>query len=361
MAGSIQASASALRTNPTSPNRTQSFPIGSNSIRASCALSGFPTPSRPIMWIGDSALPPCMESTTVGRPRKGGSAASFSSTTISTGLIQSKRMPCYITHVAKGMVIKVGRYISPPDIEAQLAPDNYLYTHSLMFTVDCYTQTGLSAAIKLNDQWSVLFGIHAGDDIAPWNAAAHPTGMAMVRWVSKSNNDSLFGGIDSINNGKFKPAHDNLQQFNLTWTHRFNETGTFLTTTEAYYIYQSHALVGGTVNNGPGHAWVENVGGGAPIPRNAPAIGLVNYTEWKFSKKDFLSLRPLDILVDKKGERTGFPTTYESWTVGVTHRFNQLISSRPEVRYEYAYSARPYDNGTRKGQLMFAIDTILRF
>jgi hypothetical protein len=183
----------------------------------------------------------------------------------------------------------------------------------------------------------------------------------MARWVSKSNNDSLYGGIDSINNGKFKAGHDNLQQFNLTWTHRFNETGTVFTTTEAYYIYQSQALVGGTVNNGPPRPWFTNVGAGAPIPGNAPAIGFVNYTEWKFSKKDFLSLRPLDILVDKKGERTGFPTTYESWTVGMTHRFNELISVRPEVRYEYAYSARPFDNGTRKGQLMFAIDSIIRF
>jgi len=25
--------------------------------------------------------------------------------------------------------------------------------------------------------------------------------------------------------------------------------------------------------------------------------------------------------------RTVFPTTYESWTVGVTHRFNELISA----------------------------------
>ncbi len=48
----------------------------------------------------------------------------------------------YIPNVAQGMVIKFGRYISPPDIEAQLALDNYLYTHSLMFTFDCYTQTG---------------------------------------------------------------------------------------------------------------------------------------------------------------------------------------------------------------------------
>ncbi len=151
----------------------------------------------------------------------------------------------YIPKVAQGMVIKFGRYISPPDIEAQLAPDNYLYTHSLMFTFDCYTQTGINAAIKLNDQWSILFGIHAGDDIAPWNGAAHPTAMAMARWVSKSNNDSLWGGIDSLNGGKFKDGHDNLQQFNLTWTHRFNEAGTLLTSTEAYYIFQTHALVGG--------------------------------------------------------------------------------------------------------------------
>jgi hypothetical protein len=230
-----------------------------------------------------------------------------------------------------------------------------------MFTFDCYTQTGINANIKLNDHWSIMAGIHAGDDVAPWNGAAHPTGMFMVRWVSKRNNDSIYGGIDSINNGKFKAFHDNLQQSNITWTHRFNEKGTFLTTTEAYYIYQSHALIGGTVNFGPPHAWFEGVGPGAPIKGNAPAIGFVNYTEWKFSNKDFLSVRPLDILDDQKGERTGFATTYASWTVGVTHRFNELISTRPEVRYEHAFSARPYDNGRRQGQLMFAIDAILRF
>lgn len=267
----------------------------------------------------------------------------------------------YLPHIAKGMIIKYGRYISPPDIEAQLSPDNYLYTHSLMFTVDCYTQTGINAAVKLNDQWSVMAGIHAGDDIAPWNKAAHPTGMFMIRWVTRSNNDSIYGGVDSINNGNFKGGHDNLQQTNVTWTHRFTGNGSFLTTTEGYYIYQFHALEGGTVNNGPSHSFFEGVGPGALIKGNAPALGVVNYTEWKFSKWDFLSVRPIDFLVDYKGERTGFATTYESWTVGVTHRFNTLVCLRPEVRYEYAYSARPYDNGLRQGQLMFAIDAILRF
>jgi hypothetical protein len=267
----------------------------------------------------------------------------------------------YVPWVAQGMLIQYGRYISPPDIEAQLSPQNFLYTHSLMFTVDCYTQTGINASIKLSNQWSVQFGVHAGDDIAPWNAAAQTTGMAMLRWVSRNNNDSIWGGIDSINSGRFKSGHDNLQQDNLTWTHRFNKSGTFLTTTEGYYIYQSGALVGGTVNNGPPRTFDLETGPGVPIPGNAPAIGVVNYTEWKFSKHDFLSLRPLDILDDKKGERTGFATTYESWTVGVTHRFNDLFSVRPEVRYEYAFSAKPYDNGKRNSQLMFLVDANIRF
>ena len=199
----------------------------------------------------------------------------------------------YFPHVAQGMVLKFGRYISPPDIEAQLAPDNYLFTHSLMFTFDCYTQTGVNAAIKLSNQWTILLGILAGDDIAPWNAAAHPTGLAIARWVSKSNNDSLYGGIDSINNGKFKAGHDNLQQSNVTCTHRFNEKGTIFMTTEAYYIYQSHALIGGTVNNGPPKPWFALTGAGSPIQGNAPAIGVVNYTEFKLGKRDFLSLRPI--------------------------------------------------------------------
>jgi hypothetical protein len=76
-------------------------------------------------------------------------------------------------------------------------------------------------------------------------------------------------------------------------------------------------------------------------------------------RKEGLSLGPPNRL--HRRERPGFATTMASWTVGVTRRFNELVSVRPEVRYEYAFSARPWDNGTRKGQLMLAMDALLRF
>ncbi len=269
----------------------------------------------------------------------------------------------YIPKVAQGMILKYGRYISPPDIEAQLSPDNYLYSHSLMFTVDCYTQTGILSTIKLSDQWQVSTGIHAGDDLAPWNRAAIPTGQAFLRWISKSNQDSIFGGVDSINSGHYrlKQTHDNLQQFNLTWSHRF--TRRLNIATEGYYLYQYNALKGGTVNYGPIRAFGGGGGPGKYLPGLSPVFGFVNYVNYKVSDKDYVTLRPIDFLGDCRGERTGFATTYSSWTLGMCHRFTPLLCIRPEVRYERALNGHqnPYDNGLRRYQFTFGMDLIKRF
>jgi hypothetical protein len=207
----------------------------------------------------------------------------------------------------------------------------------------------------------VLFGIHGGDDIAPWNGAAHPTAMAMARWVSKSNNDSLWGGIDSLNGGKFKDGHDNLQQFNLTRTHRFNEAGTLLTSTEAYYLFQTHALVGETVDNGPLHSWFQNVAPAPPFRGMLPRSALSTTPNGSLQRRTFSRFARSITLSISKDNSPGSRRQRQVGRVGVTHRFNELVSVRPEARYEYAFSARPWDNGTRKGQFMFAMDALVRF
>jgi hypothetical protein len=63
----------------------------------------------------------------------------------------------------------------------------------------------------------------------------------------------------------------------------------------------------------------------------------------------------------KKLDTTDTETVAQYGLAATGHRFNELISVRPEVRYEYAFGARPWDNSTRKGQLMFAMDAISRF
>lgn len=265
----------------------------------------------------------------------------------------------YFPDVAQGLLITAGRYFSPIDIEGALAPYNYMFTHSLMFTYDISTMTGINGTLMLNDQWTILLGIHGGGDVAPWNRAAHPSGQFLVRWVSEDNNDSLWGGIDSINRGFFTRDHDNLQEFALTWTHRFCPE--FHILTEAYYMYQYDAVSGGTCNFGPVRSFGGGGGCGALIPGKSPVWGAVNYIEYKVSDKQFVSLR-FDYLDDVKGERTGFSTKYASVTFGFTYDITSLFLVRPEIRYEQATTnVTPYDLGTKKRQTSFNIDAIYRF
>jgi hypothetical protein len=68
----------------------------------------------------------------------------------------------YFPKVAKGFNVRFGRYISLPDIEAQLSPQNYMYSHSLLYNYDPFTQTGVIGTLKLNDRWLLNLGISAG-------------------------------------------------------------------------------------------------------------------------------------------------------------------------------------------------------
>ena len=61
----------------------------------------------------------------------------------------------YLPQIFQGMNIRIGRIISEPDIEAQLAPNNLMSSHSLVYGFDNYTQTGIFTTTKINDQWTI--------------------------------------------------------------------------------------------------------------------------------------------------------------------------------------------------------------
>jgi hypothetical protein len=264
----------------------------------------------------------------------------------------------YIPRIAEGMIIRMGRYISPIDIEAQLSPENYLYTHSIFYTYDPYTFTGMQFITKLNKNYTLQLGVHAGNDMAPWTRSAQPNGEILLKWVSNSGKDSLFGGVDSIGKGYFSHNHDDLQVLAATWAHRFTER--IHTITETYYLWERQALQGGTVTFGTPQPYFMGVGPGNKIPGLASATGFVNYTAFKLGKNDSLVFRN-DMLYDPQGFRTGVSTFYSEVTLGLNHYFTDWLLFRPEIRYERSYNAKVYDNNTRKEQYTFSADIIFRF
>src|SRR5271170_7213212 len=140
----------------------------------------------------------------------------------------------YLPHVAQGMNLRLGRFISVPGIEAQLAPNNYIFSHSLLYAIDPFTDTGLIATVKLTDQWLVQLGITAGHDVAPWTPDAKPSGTVCVSYTTRTVDDNIYACANGINNGKY--AYNNLQQYDGTWYHKFSKTVHMAT--EAWYMYE---------------------------------------------------------------------------------------------------------------------------
>ncbi|MBV8617871.1 MAG: outer membrane beta-barrel protein, partial [Curvibacter sp.] len=70
----------------------------------------------------------------------------------------------FIPQVGEGLMIRAGRYISLPDIEAQLAPNNYMYTHSMTYTYDNYTNTGVIGSLAVSKNTILQAGITVGTE-----------------------------------------------------------------------------------------------------------------------------------------------------------------------------------------------------
>ncbi|HXP61524.1 MAG TPA: outer membrane beta-barrel protein, partial [Dongiaceae bacterium] len=127
----------------------------------------------------------------------------------------------YVPQVAQGMNIILGRIISLPDIEQQLAPNNLMMSHSLVYSFDDYTLWGLWTSTKLNKNWVLQLGLASGVDMAPWefnDKGCQPTGSALVQWISSGGHDSFYGGMNSFNNGHM--GFNNLQECIFSYSHK---------------------------------------------------------------------------------------------------------------------------------------------
>ncbi len=264
----------------------------------------------------------------------------------------------YLPKVADGTVIQFGRYISPIDIEAQLSNSNYLYSHSLMFGVDPYTYTGINAQVRVNKCFEYMLGITAGNENSPWSGASNANLEALVGWNSADNKDSLWGGVDAWTpSGKAVRGHDDEQIANFVWGHVWNKN--LHMQTQAYYMWEWDALVGGTPITGPSEPYAGS-GVGAKIPGKAYALGFVNNLEYKVNKSDYVTVRS-GFLSDPQGWRTGTATDYSDITIGYSHLFARTYWIRPEIRWDHSYGAASWDNGTLKNLFSIAGDIIIRF
>jgi hypothetical protein len=261
----------------------------------------------------------------------------------------------YIPNWFQGANLRLGRFISVPGIEAQLAPNNYIFSHSLLYSIDPFTDTGLIATIKLNDRWLVQAGITGSHDVALWTPDAKPSATACISYTAPSANDNLYACANGINSGKY--AYNNLQQYDSTWYHKFSKSVHMAT--ETWYMYERDVpAVGGSVQPETGANPAYCFPGEQRC--TAPEYAVVNFLQKELSIHDFLSFRS-DFLDDKKGQRTGYATRFSENAISGSHWFGTTVQLRPELRFERAWDRPVYGNGLRQNQLTVASDLIFHF
>jgi hypothetical protein len=261
--------------------------------------------------------------------------------------------------VKDGLNIRVGRFLSVPGIEAQLAPNNYNMTHSLLYTIDPFTDTGIYGTLKLNKQWIVQLGMSAGHDVAIWSDDHKPSVIACLDYSTKSNRDNFYACANGINDGKY--AYNNLQDYDGTWYHKFNAK--WHMATEVWSMYERQ---------------VPNVAGNVavPVPTEigangafcaagqqtclAPEYAFVNYLNREVNSHLMFGFRS-DLLNDKKGQRTGIPGKYTENTLYATKYIGSTIMLRPEIRFDHSWDRPGYNNGTASNQFFAGMDLIYKF
>lgn len=288
----------------------------------------------------------------------------------------------FIPKILQGLVIRVGRYISIPDIEAQLAPNNYMYSHSMSYTFDNYTNTGIVATLALTKNWFVQAGVVDGTESALGNLGrrftnldpnpifpnptfrkdpgAQPSFVGCVRYQSSSGRDDVYVCADGINNGTW--GYNNLQWYGFTYYHKFSDK--IHVAFETYNLHQSNVP---NANNPVAAA--AYAGGGTAfspqfIPYNAPSLaqckdvhtltctatayGVLAYWNYQFGPLDNLSLRT-EYYDDPQGQRTGVATSYEDLALGVQHWLSPQIELRPEIAWYRANDAKAFDGNSNHG------------
>ncbi len=275
----------------------------------------------------------------------------------------------YLPKVAHGADLRIGRYVSLPDIEAQLAPNNYSYSHSILYTYDCYTMVGANLTVQVNDRWTVQGGLSGGCDTAPWTADAKLTGNVCLIYAWHSGADVLNTCDNTINDGKY--AYNNLTAFYETWYHRISAH--WHTDTEGWYQYMKDTpnmwwYNTGVSNNAVTSPWPENTGnyhvlrnGSMPATLNfgavcenpntsytgkraarcyAPEWAITSYVKHNFWHDAASPNIRSEIVDDIKGQRTGTPGIYEEHMVGFDFWAGASVTFRPEVSYTHSFS--PY-------------------
>lgn len=272
-----------------------------------------------------------------------------------------------------GVEVKVGHFYTPLGYEVVTAPDNLFITKPYAFQYgEPFTHTGILSSYVINPNWNIRLGAVTGSSTGGWDG----------NWNKGLGNWSFLGGVTWTSNDAAttltvnSTAGHRSEQSNDFWG-AYSVVGTHNFTDKLHYIIQHD------------HGFADNVQTNAGPNQNAQWYGINQYlnydvndkftvglrTEWFSDPDGFRVVSPVrcgaSTNVDVSGAANSYAcganigtlysgNDYYAVTLGANYKPTKWLSLRPNLRYDYS-TARAFDTGTRKDQLLFTADMVVSF
>jgi hypothetical protein len=265
--------------------------------------------------------------------------------------------------VGNGLKVRVGKFYTLLGYEHVEAPANTFYSHSYLFNMIPFTQTGILAFYNVTDQLSVAGGITRGwdqtlEDGGPEMGSSRCAIDFLGQVTYKINNQwtttlNLSVGPQNFDDSShYRTAIDSI----TTW----QATDRLSFALEVLYVYD-----GGRAGNAPershayGDTWGAAVYATYVINEYVSVSGRAEKAHYDDGMATFIG----------GGSNSGGDTNIYAFTLGSTitpfpkDPIGKNLSMRPEIRYDYCEDDGIFGNGRtfHHEQLTFGADIIFKF
>jgi hypothetical protein len=272
----------------------------------------------------------------------------------------------------QALSIKGGRFYSPAGYESVMAVKRPLLSVPYVFNFTPFTFVGALTSLQLGERLTLVNGAVNGADRwidsnyhysylggASWNSADGRSTLSSMTLVGP-NQLPFFpstnprqtptlpvGGYTSPElEGRRNPLYNRstLVYHATVATRKWGKNRRWTQAMEAAFVTQGNVL-----GFGPG---------GSP-----GRIGYYGGAHWLLydATPKLTAVSRLEVFRDNNGFVLPAPDNYYEMTYGLIYRPTPALWIRPEIRYDWAQFTRPYNDGTRGGQLTLACDVIVQF
>jgi hypothetical protein len=241
--------------------------------------------------------------------------------------------------LGKGVKTRIGKFITPLGYETVMPVDNAFYSHSFIFGLVPFAQTGVTFTYPLSDQWEITGGVSRG-----WDQAGD------------DNNDA----IDGIGVVTYNLSEETSMTFSTTIGPELDDN-----TTDYRYAFDYYITHQATDNLflAADATWVFEENTGQVEGDDSSVFGIAGYVTYTLNEMFDLNGRAEWMTDTNRAD--GFDANLYEITAGVTirpfpsHNIGRNLLFRPELRYDFS-DEDVYDDG-KDYQFTFGIDAMVLF